>query len=271
MLKQETIQKIENLLKIKGLSEAIKAEAETDIEIPELSIYDATELETLKNNEYKNGKEKGVEMAVKDAKEKLGLDFQGKSIDGLLNSYQKKVLEDAKIEPAQKVQELNEKLTTLQNTVKEYETKLAEKDSEVEKTIVNTELYKHIPAPKEDGPAIDQEDIIYKMKREGYEFKREGEKVVAYKNGNKVTNKMSEDLPVKDVVESFLKEKKLFATPQPTPTGRGGQDTKATLKATKLSELKAQYQAEGKSLIGQEFMQAAQQHAKEVEGFDMNA
>jgi ribosomal protein S13 len=271
MLTQATIAKIESILKVKGLLDAIKSETETDLEIPEIHTYDPTELETLKNNEYKNGKEKGVEMAVKDAKEKLGLDFQGKSIDGLLNSYQKKVLEDAKIEPAEKVKELSEKLSTLQNTVKEYETKLAEKDSEVEKTIVSTELYKYIPAPKEDGPAFDQEDIIYKMKREGYDFKREGNKVIAYKDGQKVTNKLSEDLPVKDVVEGFLKEKKLFATQPEQVKGRGGTDVRATNKPTKLSELKQQYQEQGKSLLGQEFMQAVQQHAKEVEGFDMQS
>lgn len=269
MLKQETITKIESLLKIKGLSDAIKAEAETDIEIPELSVYDAAELETLKNNEYKNGKEKGVEMAVKDAKEKLSLDFQGKSIDGLLSSYQKKVLEDARIEPAEKVKELNEKVTTLQNTVKEYETKLAEKDNEVVSTKVNSELYKHIPQLGENGPALGQDDVIQLMKLKGYEFKFEEGKIVPYKDGRQMQDKMSNPLQAKDVVDTFMKETKLV-TSQPAPSGRGGTSNAPSNKPGSLKELKDQFAAQNKSTLGVEFKQAVDQAVKDNPEFKMS-
>jgi ABC-type Na+ efflux pump permease subunit len=118
--------------KVEDLESAEKAETEVEITIDEkLNVFSEDEVTVLKNNEYKNGKDKGVEMAVKDAKERMGLDFTGKTIDGLLSAAQKKALEDAKIEPAKQVQELQEKLKTVQVTASELQAKLTEKETEI--------------------------------------------------------------------------------------------------------------------------------------------
>jgi hypothetical protein len=183
-------------------------------------------------------------------------------LDGLLNAYKNKILADAKIEPAEKVKELEQKLSTLQKTVGEYEQTLAAKDSEVTSVKINTELYKHIPAPKEDGPALDQDDIIDMMRRKGYDYKLEGGKVVVYKDGQKMTDKVGNDLGAKDVVESFLKERKLITEAAPLPTGRGAGDGKQTTVFTKFSEVKSHFEAQGKSINGEEFMNKVNELAK---------
>lgn len=270
MLSPSLIQKIESLLKIKGLEAAIKDEKEVDIAIDEkLSTFTEEEIQTLKSNSYKDGKKAGVEMEVDELKKEMGLEFQGKTVKGLSDAIKKKTLEEAKIEPAEKVKELEQKLSTAQNTVKELEGKIAEKDNEVASTKVNTELYKYIPPPKEDGPAIDQDDIIYKMKREGLEFKFENGKIIPYKNGQKLTDKVGNDLAPKEVVEGFLKEKKLIAEPAPTPGGRGAGDQKPTGKPGSVSELKKQFEAQGKNVQGQEFMVAVEAAAKDNPEFKM--
>ncbi len=112
-LKTEAIEAIAKLTKIKAedLKAAIESKDEVDLAVDEkLTVLTEDEVTTLKNNEYKNGKEKGVEMAVKATKEKLNLDFQGKTVDGLVEAAQKKAVEEAKVPVNDKVKELETKL-----------------------------------------------------------------------------------------------------------------------------------------------------------------
>ena len=273
MLKQEQLNKIASLIKMKpeDLKAAIEATEEKEITIDDtLSVLTNTEIDTLKNNEYKAGKEKGTEMLIKDTKEKLGLDFQGKTIDGLLDAHGKKVLADAKIEPEKKVTELTEKITNLQKTVTEQEAKLAEKDNEVSTVKLNTSLYKEVPG----NLPLEADEVITLMKAKGYDFKMVDGKTVAFKDGKELQDKLSNAVPVKDVISSFLTEKKLVSDDgggSGGSGGRGGGDKGGAGKATKLSELKAQFAAEGKSLLGGEFSAAVEAAAKENAEFDMNA
>lgn len=273
MLKQETINKLATLAKIKpeDLLSAIKAEAETDLTIDDkLTVYTEDEVQTLKSNSYKDGKKAGVEMEVDDLKKELGLDFQGKTVKGLVEASQKKALADAKIEPEKKVQELNEKVSTLQNTVKEYETKLSQKDQEVTGVKINGELYKHIPQFGDNAPALAADEVITLMKANGYEFKLEEGKIIPYKDGKQLQDKTANPLAPKDVVTSFLQEKKLI-TEGTTIGGRGGDDKRPAAKAGKLSELKKQFTEQGKSLQGIEFSQAVEAATKDNPEFDMNS
>ncbi len=272
-LKADDIKKLAELAKIKpeDLTAAITAEAETDINVPaDLHVYSEAEVTQLKNNEYKNGKEKGVEMAVKDTKEKLGLDFTGKTIDGLVDAAQKKAIADAKMDPDKKVTELTEKITNLQNTVAEQEKKLAEKETEVSGVRVNSEVFKHIPAFGENAPALGQEEVLQLMKANGYDFKLENGKVVAIKDGKSILDKVSNPVEIKDVVTGFLKEKKLITSDPEVPGGRGGGSGGGPAKYATLSELKKSFNDSGKSLLGQEFSEAVSKAAKDNPDFAMD-
>ncbi len=266
MLKQETIDKIANLLKIKpaDLSTALKDEKEVDVTIDEkLTVLSEDEVNTLGKNKYKEGKQAGVEMEIKEAKEKLGLDFNGKTIDGLMEAHKKLVLADAKIEPEKKVSELQEKVTTLQATVKDYETKIADKDKEVTGVKVNGEIAKHIPA----NALFGQDKIIGLMKMDGYDFQMVEGKVVPFKDGKAVQDNLANNVMAKDVIASYVKENKLV--PEEQQGGRGGKDEKGHGNVfTKLSEVKAKFVSEGKNTLGTEFAAAVAEAAK-VEGFSM--
>lgn len=268
MLKPEQIQKIESLLKIQGLSEAITSTEESSLDIPEVETFSEDELKRLKSNSYQEGKKAGVEMDVDAIKKELNIESNSKTVKGLVEAIQKKTLEDAKIEPEKKVAELTERISTLTNTVKEYETKLSEKDNEVNSVKINGELYKHIPSLGENGPALGQDDVIQLMRANGYEFKLEEGKTVAYKQGKRLEDKMATPLAAGDVVKGFMSEKKLIGT---TPTGRGGGDKKATGRPMNLSELKESFKAQGKHTQGQEFMDMAQKEKKENPDFDLNS
>lgn len=270
-LKKEAITKIAKYLKLKetDLTAALADTNEVDVAIDDtLSTFSKTELETLESNKYNEGKKAGVEIEVKDIKEKLGLEFTGKTLNGLLDAATKKALEDAKLTPDKQVTELQEKVKTLQSTVTEQTKQLADKDAEVNGVRINSELYKHIPQFGENGPALSQDDVIGVMNRNGYVFKLEEGKMVAYKGDTKLVDKMANPLDVSEVVTSFLKEKK-FITEDKVPGGRGGKDQKPAGKAGSLSEIKKQFAAQGKSELGQEFAEAVAAASKDNPDFKM--
>lgn len=257
MLKKEQLDALAKLTGIDNLAAAITDEKEVEITVPEGAVYSDDNLNTLKANEYKRGQTAGVEIAVKDFKQKTGLDFQGKTIDGLAKAIEEKTLADAKIEPEKKVKELQDKLATVQATATELQTKLADKDKEVASVKLHTELVKHVPA----GTLLEPDEVVTLMKAKGYEFKAEDGKVVAYLNGHPVQDKLANATPVADVIKGFATEKKLIATKAEPPGGRGGKSDPPGGKGgtyAKASEIKAEFEAAGKSLQGQEFMDAVQ-------------
>jgi hypothetical protein len=271
MLKKQTLQQIAKLIKVKeaDLKAALESEEEKDLEISEEIIsLDEDEQKRFIKNSYEDGKKAGEEMAVDEAKKELGFTYDGKKVKTLVAEVKKKTLEDAKVEPNKKITELEEKIQTLTNTVGDYEKKIADKESEVTTVKINGELYKHIPSFGDKGPAIGADDVIQLMRLNGYEAKIEDNKTVFFKGDKKLTDKLGDPIAPKDVIKSFLTEKKLLVEEQ-TPEGRGGGDGGGAKSGT-LSALKKQFESEGKSLIGQEFNQAVQDAVKAGD-FDMNA
>lgn len=81
-------------------------------------VYSKDEFSTftgnLKKTSYDEGKIAQEEMLVKAAKERNALSFEGKSFEKYEESLKAKIIEDAKIEPNQKVQTLESDLAKLQ-------------------------------------------------------------------------------------------------------------------------------------------------------------
>jgi hypothetical protein len=269
-LKKEAITMIAKLTKIKAedLEAAIKDEKEVDITIDDkLVTFSDEEQKTLKSNSYEEGKKAGVEISVKEVKEELKLEFQGKSIKGLVEAAQKKAIDDAKISPDKKVTELQEKVNTLQATVVDQEKKLQEKDGEVSNIRLNTELTKNVPA----GTTLEADEIISIMRLKGYDFQLKEGKLVALKDGKVMQDKVANAIPVKDVIGEFVKERKLSSAGDPPPGGRGGGGTPPPpAKFNTLSELKKNFTDQGKSLNGMEFMDAVEAAVKDNKEFALD-
>jgi hypothetical protein len=265
MLKQETIQKIEQLLKIKGLAEAIRSEGEVDLIIEGISTFSDEELQTLKSNSYKDGKKAGVEMDVDDMKKELGLDFQGKTVKGLVEALKKKVLDDAKIEPEQRVKELSKDLDTLRKENERLSQTLAEQKTEALRAKTDRELFKEVPET-----TLSASDLVDFARLKGYDFRLNEEgKIVPYKNGEPLKDKTANPLGAKDVLSEFAKEFKLLKPEEVIPEGRGGGDKKPLARPASISELKQQFLEQGKSVNGDEFRQAYQAAAKDNPDFKM--
>lgn len=269
---KEDLKKIADLTKVPldKLEAAAKDTNEVALEIPDgLTVFEGEELTTLKTNEYSKGKTAGEELAVKEVKTKMGLEFTGKKVEGLVEAATKKALEEAKLTPDKKVTELTEKLNTVTATATELQTKLAEKDKEVSQVKLSTELLKNVPA----GTTLEAEDVLTLMKSKGYEFEMKDGALVAVKDGKVLENKLAKPLGVKDVITEFAKERKLIAEggQADPPGGRGGTESPAgATKFTKLSELKKHFADQGKSDMGSEFNEAVQKAVAENKEFAMD-
>jgi hypothetical protein len=269
MLKKDQLQQIEERYKITGLVAAHEADTETDITLPDaVHVLTDDDLTRIKNTEYKKGKETGVEMDIKAFKEEQGLDFPGKNLAALKDAIAKKAVDDAKIAPDKKVEQLNKDLDTIRAEYDTLKATVQTKDAEVSKAQTDRELYRNIPSLGENAPEV---SLVWEMMRmRGYDAKIEDGQLVPYKNGEPIKDNLAKVIPIKDVVTGFAKEVKLITDAAPTPAGRGGGDSSAPIY-TKLSELKESFKAQGKSENGQEFMAKALELQKANENFDMNS
>jgi len=274
--KKTDLHKLATLLKMKpeDVEKVATEKDEVDLVIPEgLTVLSTDEVTTLKNNEYANGKKTGVEMAVKETRDKLGLTFTGKTMDGLVEAVQKKATDDAGAKPDEKVKQLELELTNLRKTAGEYETKVKTVQDQYDVLQLNHDLYAHIPM----GTTMPGRKIIGLMQMDGIVFKKEEGQVFAYKDGVKVIDKLSAPVAAKDVIAGYITEQKLMGAGGGAAEGAGGQGGAGGAggagggKLTKLSQLTAKYEGEKKSTMGKEFMDEAAALKKADPEFDFNS
>lgn len=204
------------------LQKAIESKEGVSIEFNEGSFVSNEELETLKTTVRAEGKKEGhsigYDFAVKDFKAEFGLEIEGKDRKVIASEIQKKIINDAKIEPNKKIDELSNSLANLQ---KQYQTDIAAKDNEVnqykskvKETKINSDLMFQMP----EGLDIIKPDQFTLLARSSYEFDYdESGQLVAKKGGNVVKDKLEKPLPVKEILTDFAKANNWLNS-----SGRGG-------------------------------------------------
>ncbi|HEY1044957.1 MAG TPA: hypothetical protein VGF79_00865 [Bacteroidia bacterium] len=274
MLKKDQITAIAKALKIKesDLENAIKDEKEVELTLPEVSVFTTDELATRDKNQktqgYKEGKESGIEMLIKEQKEKLGLDFEGKDADKFVEALKSKTLADANLKPDKKVEELNKSLETLRENLKAAQAEKTEIETKLKTQSLNQTILSSFPSNR-IGSLKDEESLML-LQRE-FTFVEEDGKLVAKKGNETVKDKTTQaPLEVKDVIHSYFQERKWITEEDSGKQGRGGSSEKKTTYL-KLSELEKSFQDAGKSVNGEEFSQAVSEAVKANPTFDLNA
>ena len=216
MYTKETIKKIAEVLKLDAsIFEAnFKSDKEEVLEVPVLFTED--EKTTFGTNRFNEGKKAMSEIAVKDLKEKHGLEFTGKSLDSALEAYADKKLIDAKIAPDAKVKTLQDENKTLkgsletalgkeQTLTKDYNDKLFQVETK-------SNILTHIP----NETIIPREDLV-DLFMNRHRVSREDDSIIIYKGDQKLVDNVLNPIPLKDAVaqfsESYLKKE-----------GMGGKD-----------------------------------------------
>lgn len=269
MLREADVQAIQETYKIPGLLDAFKAQEEKEVAVPKHTVLEETELTNLKNSEYNRGKTAGVEMAVKEYKDATGLEFTGKTIDGLVKAANAKALADANIAPDQKVAELNKTIEQLQKNYTTLEQQVQAEKETASKASTLASIISAIPTLGDNALPVPK--VLRLMESDGYEFRSEDGKTVVYLNNEKVADQAARVIPIADVIRGYAKDNKLVfeSAEEPQKRGRGASDDKLPGTFTKLSEVNKWFDENGKSKNGEEYMMKVQELRKDNPSFDM--
>lgn len=188
------------------LKEALASEEAVKIELnQERVVYDSKEdFETYVNNVSKEKSKAALEIAVKEKRNELGLDFEGKTIDNLVKAIKDKTLEEAKIEPNEKVRKYEEDLTKLRQLVTEKEEALTTIESrykkESQERSINDQVLNSLP---KEGTIIGQDELLTLFKSK-YEITLDDDgKMVVLQNGEVLKDNLMNPKDVKEVVTEF--------------------------------------------------------------------
>jgi len=225
----ENITELEQTLGLESgkLQEMITSEEKHTIDLSEKVIVDKSVYDERISNIKKESSTMALEIAVKEQRNVLGLDFQGKTMENLVNAIKTKVESESKIEPEEKFKALKsdfEKLQENYNTKeKEFVTFKTNIEKQQELNEIKGEFTKHIAG----DTLVSKSTIFTEAKEKGFSFEKEDGKIVVKQNGEVQKNKDTlSPISVKEFVTNF-------ATPYlKTPTGgAGGEDEKEVGKA----------------------------------------
>jgi len=230
------------------IAEAIEKKTAIEIKDAAISVFKTdeynTRIENLKKDEYKKGRKEGVEIEWKETKRKLGIEIEGKNGDEILDAFRLKVLTDAKVEPNQKIKDLEadkiklqQNLTKLETEKTELSNQFAQKEKEGK---INSIIFSSIPE-KAVSETLTRNDIVSVFKGNGYQVDIVDEKEVVKVNGEVLKHTTTlEPLKLSDVMSKFVTDKGFLKQ----DGGRGASDstekgTPGTLEAfTKEMEAK---------------------------------
>lgn len=208
------------------ITKAIEDQKESiEVNSTDLVIRDKTEEETFVSNLKNEAKTAGIEIAVKETRNQLGLDFKGRTIDVLLDAYKTKILEEAKIEPAEQVKTLTKDLETLKTTISTLETEKntikTQFDGFKNETVLNSTLSSLIPSntilPKDDMLMIVRNKIKLGVDESG--------SVVSFNPDGtpRKDDKTLNPVPVNQVIQEFFDQNPSYL--KDVEGGKGGSDT----------------------------------------------
>jgi uridine kinase len=233
------------------LSEMITSEETHNVELDNLVIFSKDDYDARINNIKKETSFNAVEVAIKNARNEIGLEFQGKTMENLLKSYKEKIEKESTIEPEKRFSDLKTNFEKLQEVNQGLESKYNDLESNIKKQnqtrVINETLLKEIP----DNVAIPKEDILAIMKSK-YEFNI-GEDGFEIIEGNTLLknettrNNMKPDEFLKTFIKPYLKE---------VEGGRGKSDEKGKPKDGTFEAWDSQAKEQG--LSGQEYSFALQ-------------
>jgi hypothetical protein len=227
-LKQPTIDKLKGFgFDVDKLIAAIKAEAEQDYEIPEVTLLTPTQLTERDNVKIADGKKLGEAEAkstlVKELGKRLNTDFKGERLADVVNEIQAFTNKNGD----EKVKLLQDQVTALTTDKTTLSSKLTEFESNLQAAKFDSELIGFFPTNRGAG-LTDSERLT--LLKSAITFETVDGKPVAKRNGQVVTDPTTHaPLPVKNVIESYFTEKPLLlGTVQAPGTGgsggRGGGD-----------------------------------------------
>lgn len=204
----ENISEIEASLGLeKGkLSDMMSSEEIHTVDLSTRVIMDKSVYDERISNIKKESSAMSLEIAVKEQRNKLGLEFQGKTMENLVLALRQKVELESKTEPEEKYKNLKIDFDKLQSNLSlkedEFNTFKTNIESQNSLSEIKNEFTKNIP----DNTLVSKSTIFTEAKEKGFTFeKEEGILVVKDSKGSIVKNESTlSPLSVSDWVADFV-------------------------------------------------------------------
>lgn len=243
---------------------------EIEIKTDDLVVYKSDQFESFKKNlsddEYKKGKLAGEEMPFKFEvlKEKYGVEVTGKNLDSFAEALKKKTLEEAKIEPSKKIQELEEEkkklqtnYATLETEFSGFKTTIQEKESRAKKD--NT-LSSFLPVT---GLKVDHDITLLALKtKAGIDIAFDENNTMMITENGIVVKDQKTLMPIepKSFIESKLQQLDLI---QKATGGGGGGDEGGGGQASSFDKFTKEMETNGVSEGSLKFQEEMAKRIKE--------
>lgn len=219
-LNKETIGWIAELtgLKAEDITAKISSENEESIEKPQGEFFNEDELSKRDSSKYKEGKEAGSEMLVKDLKKKYGYEFDGKDVDSFMSHHDGQLKTKYSKDSNARVEELEKDLKTqketYENEIDGYKNQLSDLNGKYRGESIKNTLLSIMPK----NTTIKPEAIVTLFKND-YQIEDEEGKMVVKQNGQTLKDsKTASPLDVKDVFREYVIKEGFAKGDQ----GRGG-------------------------------------------------
>lgn len=219
------------------IAEIINSENEEieGIELPELHVFDQNQLTERLKNHVEISKPTLIEMAIKEARNSLGLEFEGKTIENLAKAAIEKGKQEAGIKPSEALKEKDSIIEKLQKTIQDvesdYKTKLESKENELSQIRTNQNIYSLIPDNLDTN--LSKKDLAILFKNDVQIVEQDG-KLLYKQNGEVLRDtKTQNPLSGENVINNWLSNKNIMTKQE----GKGRADGNSKIKNTSVDSI----------------------------------
>jgi len=240
--------------------ETVKSQLAEGIENPQIEI--TSESHVLRSTDDENAfienmkrdaRVEGLEIAIKNARNTLGLSFEGKTIDNLVKAVQDKAINDANIDPDKKVAEALKDVEILKGTISTIEKQRDEAvnglSSYKKGQTIQSTLFELIP----DNVAIPKNDMLTIIQSKYKIDLNENDQVVfSDANGLMKNTTTLNPLTPKEVINSFFQENTAYV--KSASGGAGGGDSGGGTGKKSIDSFNKEMADKGYSVGSQEYV-----------------
>jgi len=209
-------------------------------------------------NHKKEARKEGLEKAIRTKADELGLNVEGskRKLDDVLKAYEAKILEDAKIEPTEKLKKVQQTLQEKEQALQSALSKVSEKEQEFNTYKNQSKLDRQLDGLIPDNTILPREDIKLIIKNKlSFDFDENGNILALDQNGNIIKDPTTANpLGANDVIESFFKDNQSYL--KPVEGGAGGADSGSRGKKMSMDEFIEEQKAKGHNVNSPEFNEA---------------
>ncbi len=249
----DALEKFVTLPEGKKLSDLLESEEKHEIKLNDtLKIFGEDEHKTLIDNHRGEAETAGKEKLLKEMRDASELQYDGvkdpkKFVEALTSKIKTSTLEEAKIVPDKKIEELNGDLEKLRTQLGDKDTKLGEWENKWNSSQQDSKIDSFIMQSIPDKTNISKNEILTLARNADFKLKFDGEKPTIEKNGEVVKNDLREPVDALEYLKGFTSK---FAIKPEGGTG-GGDDT--TAGSGSYDKFVKEMKDDGKNEGGEEF------------------